>query len=145
MKVGFTGTRRGFTQPQKAEFYLVLHRLHPIAEFHHGDCEGCDAQAHARVRPFTDIKIVIHPGYDIDGRYPHRANCVADEKRSPKPYIERNHNIVNESELMIAMPAEAEEVLRSGTWATIRYARKQNKPLLIIWPDGSVLKERIDD
>lgn len=30
------------------------------------------------------------------------------------------------------------EKLRSGTWATVRYARKQKTPLIMLWPGGSV-------
>jgi len=29
-----------------------------------------------------------------------------------------------------------EEMIGSGTWATIRYALKIHKPLAIIWPNG---------
>ena len=36
--------------------------------------------------------------------------------------------------------SEAEEQLRSGTWSTIRYAKRQNKPTTIIFPDGSVIE-----
>lgn len=54
----------------------------------------------------------------------------------PKPYLVRNKDIVNASEGMLAAPRGPEE-LRSGTWSTIRYARKCRKKVLIMWPDGS--------
>lgn len=36
-----------------------------------------------------------------------------------------------------AAPKDFKEELRSGTWATIRYAVKQQKRVIIIFPDGS--------
>jgi predicted Rossmann fold nucleotide-binding protein DprA/Smf involved in DNA uptake len=44
---------------------------------------------------------------------------------------------VNETGVLVAMPDGPEE-LRSGTWATVRYARKQGKDGRIIYPDGLV-------
>jgi hypothetical protein len=53
----------------------------------------------------------------------------------------RNHDIVDETELLIACPGELAEAVRSGTWATVRYARKLGRPIVIFWPDGSVTGE----
>jgi len=49
---------------------------------------------------------------------------------------------VDETEWLWAIPGEFKEVLRSGTWSTIRYARKKGKKVLIIWPDGSSIVEK---
>jgi hypothetical protein len=38
---------------------------------------------------------------------------------------------------MIATPKGFTEEARGGTWFTIRYARSKNKPLIIVYPDGS--------
>jgi len=40
---------------------------------------------------------------------------------------------------MIATPGEVDEQLRSGTWSTVRFARKQGKPVHVILPDGRVV------
>ncbi len=53
----------------------------------------------------------------------------------------RDKDIVNPAERMIAAPAGTTEELRSGTWATIRYARKKKVPLSIVWPDGTISYE----
>jgi predicted Rossmann fold nucleotide-binding protein DprA/Smf involved in DNA uptake len=37
---------------------------------------------------------------------------------------------------MIATPHSYVEIGRSGTWATVRYARKAGKPIYLILPDG---------
>jgi len=40
---------------------------------------------------------------------------------------------------MAATPKEKDEQWRgSGTWATIRYSKKKNKPLSVIHTDGAV-------
>jgi predicted Rossmann fold nucleotide-binding protein DprA/Smf involved in DNA uptake len=43
----------------------------------------------------------------------------------------RNRAIVNSSGLLIAAPA-GEEILRSGTWSTVRYARSKDKRVRIL-------------
>jgi hypothetical protein len=106
---------------------------------HHGDCIVADAKAH-EIGKKVGYKVELHPP-EKSGK---RAFCKdADKVNDPKPYLVRNHNIVDATEIMIGIPESFEEVQRSGTWATIRYARKQKKPIVIIWPDGSVMLERV--
>ena len=128
MKVGFTGTQKGMTIKQKRNFFRILKTIH-FTEFHHGDCKGADKEAHDIVALFfKDVTIIIHPP-DNDLK---RAHCVGDVWCLPKPYLERNHDIVNECNILIAIPKNNNEVLRSGTWATIRYARKKYKEIIIV-------------
>lgn len=119
MKIGFTGTREGMSQNQKEQFVLKLFDL-GITEFHHGDCIGADADAHDIVREFfPNVKIVIHP----PERSYTRAFRKGDFSHPLKPYIERDRDIVDDCEHLIGSPLD-KEVIRSGTWTTIRYARK---------------------
>ena len=136
MKVGFTGTRKGMTILQKKKLLAFLTKFgNVIKEVHHGDCVGADAEFHEIVRQnFPTIKIVIHP--PINPKF--RAFCDGDEERKPKDYLARNRDIVDETDILIACPAQKKEILRSGTWATVRYARKKKKFILIIFPDGSL-------
>lgn len=62
----------------------------------------------------------------------------SDDIRDPLPPLERNHRIVDACDVLIACPKDAQEQLRSGTWATVRYARKQGKRVIVITPDGTV-------
>lgn len=120
MKVGFTGTRLGMTRHQKEQFVLKMFELDP-AEFHHGDCEGADAEAHDIVREFfPHVWIVVYPPKS-DYR---RAFKVGDEMKEPEAYIPRDRKIVESTDFLIGAPKSNEEILRSGTWATIRHARK---------------------
>jgi hypothetical protein len=135
--IGFTGTRQGMTQQQRHTVYHLLHEIQPD-EVHHGDCTGADAHFHDLVRETTrDIRIIGHPPINDKAR----AFCIFDETREPKDYIPRDRDIVDESQLLIATPKGFKEELRSGTWTTIRLARKAKKPTKIVWLDGSITEE----
>lgn len=98
---------------------------------HHGDCIGADADFHQLAR-VGGMRVIGHPPIkDVK-----RAFTVCDELREPKDYLVRNRDIVNESDYMIFTPQEDDEVLRSGTWSTARYAYAQGKPGTIVFPDG---------
>lgn len=131
--IAFTGTQRGMTTPQLSKFFDVLAGLLPDW-FHHGDCIGADAQAHDAVRR-TATLIHVHP-CTLHGK---RAWRIGDAMSIPLPPLDRNRVMVDESVTLIATPGQMVEELRSGTWATIRYARKQRKPVHIIWPDGTYI------
>lgn len=104
-----------------------------VNEFHHGDCVGADAEAHEIAGDFLlPVRRVIHP--PTDPKF--RAFCDGEEVLPEKDYLERNRDIVDWVQLMVACPGENDEVLRSGTWATIRYAEKVGRELFVIFPDG---------
>jgi hypothetical protein len=52
----------------------------------------------------------------------------------------RNHRIVDMTRVLVACP-DGEERQHSGTWATVRYARKRGKWIIIVYPDGTVREE----
>jgi len=114
--IGFTGTREGMTVAQRS----ALRQLITECYFHHGDCIGADAQAQ-EIALRSKCKVIIHP----PDKAALRAYCKGWTNRcQPLPYLLRNEAIVECTELLIAAPESDSEVLRSGTWATIRYARK---------------------
>ncbi len=119
MKIGFTGTRNGMTDRQHDHLLRVLSSF-PVEQFHHGDCVGADAEAHD-IAMNMNLYVVVHPPTDPKLR----AWCVGDEMRDEFPYIERNHNIVDEAIHLFAAPGTNHEVKRSGTWATVRYQRSK--------------------
>lgn len=128
MKIGFTGTQIGMSQHQKEQFVLKLMDL-DITEFHHGDCIGADAEAHDIVREFFPEVIIVGHLPQSNGK---RAFKKCDNYRDPLPYLVRDRIIVDETDILIGCPKTDDEVLRSGTWATIRYSRKLNKPREIL-------------
>lgn len=126
MLVGFTGSRETPSSAQEQWLTEVLWSLEMI-EFHHGDCLGADALAHTLVREIAPgIRIVIHP--PLDPRL--RAYREGDEILSVKPYLERNKDIVDSTEILIGLPS-GPEYLRSGTWSTIRYAQSLGHQVLL--------------
>lgn len=128
MKLGFTGTQQGMSAMQAKLLRSEL-QLYKPTEFHHGDCVGADAEAHEIVEAeFPNIKIVVHPPINPAKR----AFKWGDEGRIAKDYLMRNRDIVNETDRLVAAPKGDTEELRSGTWATIRYAIKARKPYTIL-------------
>jgi hypothetical protein len=125
MRIGFTGTRQGMTVAQAHALRDILASHGPVT-LHHGDCIGADAQAHD-IAVELGRAVVIHP--PVIGGRDQRAWKTAPDVREAKPYLKRNKDIVRETELLIATPAEASEQHRSGTWSTsrCRRTRGQNK------------------
>lgn len=137
MKVGFTGTQVGMTVPQNMAAYELVLEL-GATEISHGDCIGADDQMD-QIAKELGIGVCVHPPTVKTKRAwcnqrPHGEIWNA----APEPYLQRNRAVVDATRLLIATPKEREETLRSGTWSTVRYARKQRKPVRIIWPDGTV-------
>lgn len=131
--VGFTGTQKDLTSRQfKVLGYLLL--LLSPSEFHHGCCFGADTAAHYFALS-NRIPAFLHPSIDDKKQ----SICPgATQVYLKKDYIPRNHDIVDLTKLLIATPSKMVETLRSGTWATIRYAKKLKRPVLIIYPDGTI-------
>jgi hypothetical protein len=135
-RIGFTGTAQGMSVHQLQQVELLLRTRSDLREFHHGDCVGSDAQAHGIAFQLGVPTIVIHPPIDPKAR----AYCHLGEQRPlvqvvvqvEKPYLDRNHDIVDSVDLLIATPYTDQEQLRSGTWATVRYARKVGVPVVVI-------------
>ena len=110
MKVGFTGTRNGMSVSQRRQLQAVCYALRTMREFHHGDAIGADKQAAAFVATARGVEVVPHPAGDDP--------------------LARNRRIVEACDILIAAPETDREVVRSGTWATVRYARAAEKPVI---------------
>ena len=137
MKVGFTGTQKGMTPAQSNVIIGIMRRINlgqTITEIHHGGCIGADSDFHNLCRSLKLCTPTVHPASDVADRK--RANLSYAIYRYAKPALERNHDIVDSVDIILAAPAEAEEIVRSGTWSTIRYARKIGKSYYIIEPSG---------
>lgn len=141
--VGFTGTRFGMSEKQ---FFTVLGLMategglfHGAVTGHHGDCVGADSQFHDICRRL-EIRVIGHPPVDQE----HRAFCRFDEERPLLTHMKRNRAIVAESQIMIATPYDPAEPgeLVGGTWKTVGMTRKALKPLILVMPNGHVLRER---
>jgi hypothetical protein len=129
--VGFTGTQQGMTPEQRKTLVLLLNSI-KISEVHHGDCTGSDAEFHDEVMKMG-LSVILHPPIKDDKR----AFCKGYIESFPKKdYLVRNRDIVDNSDVLLATPKSSKEEVRSGTWATIRYALKKKRLVIIIFPDG---------
>lgn len=133
MKLGFTGTREGMTTEQGAAFSRLLAALAPT-DFHRGMCRGADLEAHRLVRRMLP-SCVIHGHPPINTRLAVTLDC--DEYFDPEDYIKRNRSIVTHTDWLVATPLTATEVQLSGTWTTIRFARKVGRVGYIVGPTGA--------
>ena len=133
-KIGFTGTQEGMTNKQQDNFLEILSwffRSYPQGlELHQGQCIGADEEATYLARK-SGIWVVSHPPVDKSKTH----SIICDETRPEKSFLDRNRDIVDEVNVLLAAPRSRKEELRSGTWATVRYARKTNKPYEMVWPN----------
>jgi hypothetical protein len=131
MSVGFTGTRRGMTMKQRTGLSRMLHRLFRGGhdEFRHGACVGADCEA-ARLARSIGFKVIAHPSTMTETQGNHPSHATLPQKHP----LARNRDIVRASTVLVATPKETEEVRRSGTWMTIRAARKKGIPVHVIAP-----------
>jgi hypothetical protein len=134
LRMGFTGSRCGMTARQRSTFLELIGKLTP-AELHVGDCVGSDTDAYNIVKSYD-------PEIPIIGHVPTNRNLSShllyDREMPPYDYLRRNRNIVDGSDYLVATP-ESTETQRSGTWYTIRYARKLKRKLYIIMRDGDII------
>jgi hypothetical protein len=139
--IGFTGTQGGMTPKQReaVRYWVSLSTQcwHSVVGLH-GDCIGADAEFNAILASY-DLPRFSRPCF-IKRK---RAFTDAKPLAEPEEPLARNEKIVFDAEEMIAAPKGFEEERRSGTWATIRRARKQHKPLTIVYPDGNMRYENM--
>jgi len=124
MHLGFTGTR-ALTSDMEVLLDSYLTARAGCIVLHHGACQGADEFAH-QIAVDNHIPVVVHPPTDTKWE-------MRDLKEQPgvtimprQPYLVRNRAIVNATAMLLAVPAGPEKV-RSGTWSTVRYAKKQGK------------------
>ncbi len=124
--VGISGTRHGATSVQLAKITLLLGILKEqgAMNFRHGDCVGVDVEVADIAREFG-YRIFVHPG-------PNGVGSKADYEYCSMPFLDRNKMIVDMSDVMLIVPYTNKEILRSGTWATYRYAKKMCVPIKMV-------------
>ena len=124
--VGISGTRHGANPKQldKIKAILKSYKRRGAEKFRHGDCIGVDVEA-AEIARELGYSIISHPG-------PLGVGSISDFTMERLPFLDRNKVIVRMSDVMLIVPHTNTEVLRSGTWATYRYAKKRNVLIRII-------------
>jgi len=130
MKIGVTGTRYGANEHQLTQVREFLQEFPTDSELHHGDCQGVDVQVAAIAREIG-FKIVCHPPESdyMQGFF------GGDEVRAPLGYLDRDRNIVDQTDTLIVVPLHDEWQPKSGTWYTHDYAVKKDKPVTVFYPN----------
>lgn len=137
-RVGFSGTRYGLTGGQGYVLDSILYVLFDSrgsVELHEGDCIGADEYA-ATSATSIGYRVVCHPPTNSLLR----AHAPHNELLPPLPFLRRNRKIVEDTDILLATPSDDLEVMRSGTWATIRHARKLERPRIVIGPYGNTIE-----
>lgn len=116
MKIDSTGSRNGTTDHPTTRVRQLLIRT-CASDAQHRDCIGTEAGFHA-ICIELGVAAVVHPASNWKSRA-HRSPVLAT--RSPLPYPQHNQTIVRSMVALIAAVSGPERV-RSGTWATIRFA-----------------------
>lgn len=130
-KLGVSATQYGMTNPQRQQWIKWVMENGPWSAFHHGDCIGGDEEAFWMIREvFPNLRTVAWPGDNSSKR----AYTPSDLVMAVQPNLQRNRCIAEIADVLVAAPNTPYEVIRSGTWTTIRYARKLGKHVEIIGP-----------
>ena len=144
MKIGFSGTRHGMTQPQFRTILRLLQDWKP-SEVHHGGCVGADIEfAKMCDKHVPRPHIVCRPGMSArDGNSDLRAtDDPSDQIFDTLTHFHRNRAIVDSCAVLIAAPFGFVHQASGGTWYTIDYARKHKKHVIIVFPDGTTDEHR---
>lgn len=101
---------------------------------------GADEEAARDARALGFVLVGL-PGRRAGDRM--RSRLVVDvEEPVPggrTPELSRNRAIVGRVDEMVAAPESDVEVLRSGTWATVRYSRRAGRPVAVVGRAGELL------
>lgn len=138
---GFTGTRKGMTHAQHTWIERWMRDGHPgVAR--HGGAYGADTQFHAiwKDTARNPSKVFVYPADDKRRKlFLNQPRVFVEQVMDP---LVRNEIIVDKDAFILAAPHTQHEIIRSGTWHTIRCAIRNEKPVLIAWPNGKLTLHR---
>ena len=143
MKLAVTATQRGITDKQKEFAENFIRMMNPSAVIH-GCCTGGDDN----LDEIADRLRIMRIGFPSSikrkcalDRCLQRKNSDFIVAREPMAPLKRNPLIVKSGDKLLACPQQEEEVIRSGTWTTIRAAIRilGRSNVVIISPTGKLL------
>lgn len=135
--LGFTGSRKGLSERQRYILHQILEECKPEVAVH-GGCIGADTDFHNLcIRHETPVIKVYQStlvqtwGDRLFLTPTHKTRIIW---MGSQPPLDRNWDIVRDRDLVVACPDTAQETLRSGTWATVRYAQQLERTIIVIKP-----------
>lgn len=132
--LGFTGSRQGLTERQRTLLASIIEETEPSVVVH-GGAKGADTEFHNICIRMTVPLIKVYPSC-----FTHAWGELHESSRTKiiymdqQPPLDRNWDIVRDRDLVVACPNTAQETLRSGTWATVRYAQQLERTIIVIKP-----------
>jgi hypothetical protein len=128
------------TEPARQEVIKLIEGLGKDYLGLHGDCVGADADFDTICQEMG-LRTVCRPC-----TYENMRAYTTDAISEPVAPMQRNRDIVADAKIMIAVPPNFTEIKKgSGTWATVHFTRRAQKPLYVVFPDGSMWRERTYD
>ena len=132
-----TATRDGLTDEQA---YIAMQLLDHALRLSHGAARGGDSQLHYLAHD-RGVPCSIWPADNVPSNLSGLDIWDTDVIHPAGKALDRNHDIILDGHALAAFPRLMQEELRSGTWAAVRFARKTDRPILIVWPDGTLTRE----
>jgi predicted Rossmann fold nucleotide-binding protein DprA/Smf involved in DNA uptake len=121
-RYGVTGTT-GLMPDEVPIVHEVIRNLTGVKLFTTGGAYGVDTEAAIaawKYQSYNRLQVCVPTGK----AYNEATRKLGKVIEVPGGYMARNDAIVAHSDVLLAFPRTREEVVRSGTWATIRRARK---------------------
>jgi hypothetical protein len=145
MKIGFAGSRREMTRPQKDTFLRMMKKFrhqYIDVDFHMGNSTPSDRDAYQMILEkglATKITFFPHndrgePAFELDNPLDLARRELKVSFEDKPTVFERNRSIINGCEVLIAAPKENREQ------KAIRYCKLVLRRLYIIYPDGTATK-----
>ena len=140
LKVAFTGTRQGMTEEQaKTVGVWLMNHETEISQLHHGACIGADVDFHNICIDMEMIRLVhVHPSDNKNTNQLRQLKQIENVAMiwPIETPLARDWTMVQHCDILLATPLQDDEVVRSGTWTTVRYARKLRKKVRLIRRSG---------
>lgn len=138
MRYSFTGTSRLPTDIDNSIFIRSsLESLDEPDEVYTGGAYGVDTEVHnfaTEMWPKAKLFLIL-PAVPFNEEVLDTKGVIhlwtSEGQTNSKSYMIRNDALVALCDKLIAFPLTATEERRSGTWATVRRAKKANKPVTL--------------
>lgn len=117
----------------------ALTEITEVEEFNTGGADGIDTEAAKLAWQLFDRVNVVHRLFYPEGKYWNKETLNYTNVHIPVPggYLKRDDALAEACDILLAFPRNGFEIMRSGTWATVRRARKANR-IIVFYPlDGS--------
>jgi hypothetical protein len=145
MRYSVSGVSRPLYGVEIMHIRSVLEGCREVTEFTTGGARGVDTAAAflaQAVHPLAKHRVLLpdqpyHPVWDTPG-----SARDFEVKRISGGYMARNDALVACADILIAFPERPDEEVRSGTWATVRRARKAGITVVLAPLESAARQER---